>query len=314
MQDIKKFKDFEGHDRFSMPEGISRVTAGNGGETYLIDCKGKVALYDCGMAYCHEALIENIFRTLKEWKYNAIDYFLLSHTHYDHIGALPYLLKTFPKALVVAAPKAVQVFASEGARKTMKRLGEAAQDRYNAGKKNCEILVDGLRVDIAAEDGAELKIGEKTVKVIHTPGHTDCSVCYYLLPDDVMFLSESTGVLRSPGYLTTAILKNYDQALDSAFKCKAVGARTLIGSHFGHIPEYYNDRYFDLFIEVAEKEKNLIVTLYNEGKSFDEIFSKYKELNWSTARSHVQPYEAFVENANYIIKHLIYKFGNKKEK
>jgi len=55
------------------------------------------------------------------------------------------------------------------------------------------------------------------------------------------------------------------------------------------------------------------VSLYNKGASFDELLECYKDMNWTVARSKVQPYEAFLENANYIIRHLVEKFGDKKE-
>ena len=280
MQNLDHYEEFKDYDRFSMPDGIARVTAGSGGEAYLIDCKGKTALYDCGMAYCHNELLSNISKKLDEWGYD----------------------------------KAEKVFLSEGAKKTMKRLGEAARDDYGSEyQKSREILVSPLRVDIAASDMQDIKIGKKTVRVVFTPGHTDCSVCYLILPDSIMFLSETTGVLRGPEYLTTAILKDYNQSIESAYKCKKIGAKTLIGSHFGIIPEYYNDRYYDLFLETAEKEKETIVSLYNKGASFDELLECYKDMNWTVARSKVQPYEAFLENANYIIRHLVEKFGDKKE-
>ena len=159
----------------------------------------------------------------------------------------------------------------------------------------------------------DISIGEKTIRVIFTPGHTDCSVSYLILPDSIMFLSESTGVIRGPEYLTTAILKDYTQSIESTYKCKNIGAKTLIPSHFGTLPEYYNDRYYDLFLETAEKEKETIVSLYNKGASFDELLECYKDMNWTVARSKVQPYEAFLENANYIIRHLVEKVGDKKE-
>ena len=266
------------------------------------------------MAYCHNELLSNISKKLDEWGYDKLDYALLSHTHYDHIGALPYVIKAYPEIKVIAAPKAEKVFLSEGAKKTMKRLGEAARDDYGSEyQKSREILVSPLRVDIAASDMQDISMGEKTIRVIFTPGHTDCSVSYLILPDSIMFLSETTGVLRGPEYLTTAILKDYNQSIESAYKCKKIGAKTLIGSHFGIIPEYYNDRYYDLFLETAEKEKETIVSLYNKGASFDELLECYKDMNWTVARSKVQPYEAFLENANYIIRHLVEKFGDKKE-
>ena len=39
-------RNFQGHDRFDVPEPIYRVTGGNGGESYLIIGSEKTALLD----------------------------------------------------------------------------------------------------------------------------------------------------------------------------------------------------------------------------------------------------------------------------
>lgn len=82
------FRDFKGYDRFDFPEGIHRVTAGYGGEAILITCCEKTAMIDCGMAYCGEQMIENTKKYLGGRK---LDYVFITHTHYDHMGALPYI-------------------------------------------------------------------------------------------------------------------------------------------------------------------------------------------------------------------------------
>ena len=96
--------------RFKMPEGIYRVTAGRGGESFLIDGKTETAIYDCGMAYCHKDVVSNIKSLLNKLGRETLDYVFLSHSHYDHIGALPYIIKEWPQVKVIGAPKLLKVF------------------------------------------------------------------------------------------------------------------------------------------------------------------------------------------------------------
>lgn len=86
------YHSFPGQDRFGFPEYLARVTSGFGGETFLIFGSEKTALYDCGMAYAANGTIYNIHRELRSHGKSKLDFILLSHTHYDHIGALPYIL------------------------------------------------------------------------------------------------------------------------------------------------------------------------------------------------------------------------------
>jgi len=73
---------------------IKDVTGGKGGSAYLVLGKDKTALIDCGMAYCAPDLIKNIKKFLADGM--RLDYVFLSHSHYDHIGAIPYLREIWP--------------------------------------------------------------------------------------------------------------------------------------------------------------------------------------------------------------------------
>lgn len=312
------FKNFNGFDRFDLPGGITRVTSGYGGETYLIDCGSQIALYDTGMAYCAAGTIKNIERVLSETGKDTLDYVLMSHTHYDHIGALPYILKRWPEAKTVGSAKSLSVFISEGAKTTIEDLGKKAAELYfRDGLSDTmpdEITAGGLRTDIVASDGDEIRIGNKKIIVYATPGHTDCCLSYRLMPDDVFFLSESVGVLEAPGLIDTSILKSYPQSIESAEKCRAAGAETLIVSHYGVIPEEYDDEYFDLYIRTAEAQKDRILELYDAGCSYDEIFEDYKASTWNEMRAISQPYPAYALNARYIIGNVIDTFRKDKSK
>ena len=170
------------------------------------------------MAYSQAGLIRNIEEKIAERGYEGLDYVLLSHTHYDHIGALPYIIKRWPSVKVCGAEKALKVFKSEGAAATMVRLGESARDRYASSEeeKGCEITADGLRCDIVMHEGDTVDLGDMTVRAYETKGHTDCSLTYMLEPVMTMLASESTGVLRSDGKMYTAILKSFAQTIESA--------------------------------------------------------------------------------------------------
>lgn len=300
------FSDFTEEGRLDYPENIVRVTAGSGGESLLVFGRDKTALYDTGMAYCHEKLIDNISKALEKKGRSGLDYVLMSHTHYDHIGALPYVLQKWPDVIVVGAAKAEKVFASRGARRTMKRLGEAARDSFGDSRE--PVLVDGFRLDMAVKDGDTVDLGGSHFVVLETKGHTDCSLTYVLEPQSIMFACESTGVLHSPGDVHTSILKSYSDTLRSAEKCRAYGARRVICPHYGLIPEGRNEYFFQVYARAAESEKDFILQCRDKGQTRQEIFGSYCNKYWEKDRSKKQPREAFEENAWYIIDHILENF------
>ena len=71
---------------------------------------------------------------------------LLTHHHYDHVGAVEGIVKRFGCPVYL--------------------------HRDDWGQY-------GRPVDYMLEDGQSIMLGHEEIKVIHTPGHTKGSVCYY---------------------------------------------------------------------------------------------------------------------------------------
>jgi chloramphenicol-sensitive protein RarD len=306
VQPSKLFRDFPGHDRRKFPDKIKRVTAGAGGEALLVFGSEKTALIDCGMPYCADQLIQNIKDNLAGTS-RSLDIIFLTHTHYDHIGALPKVLQEWPEATVYGASYCRRVFQSERAKETMAELSRAAWERYT-GEAPEEMSMDGLRLDQTLSDYQQVSLGDEYMVAIETKGHTDCSLTYVLEPDGIMFASESTGVLESQDFMHIPIVKSYKDSMEALEKCRSYPIRYLISPHFGVIPEFFIPGYWNMFQEFAEDKKEFLRKLFEKGSSEDEIMEKYVEKYWNDARNEEQPKEAFMENARNIVKAILREF------
>lgn len=282
---------------------LKRVTGGYGGEAFLYLGKEKTVLHDCGMACFHEELIKNIELELLE---RPLDYILLSHTHYDHMGALPYILERWPEAKVCASQKADSVFKREGAVNMIVSMGKSAADLY---EKNPEkVHAKGLRVDIIMKDCDEISLGEDEVLVAYeTKGHTDCSMSYFIKPAGLLFASESTGVLENESKMHTSVLKSFDESFEAAHRLKKLPIEYLVIPHYGLVGEETKEKYFDWYIEEAAAERNLIENCIGQGMSPEEIFEEHKKVYWNEVSAKNHPYRAYKMNTEIIIKMLMNK-------
>ncbi|PWL94724.1 MAG: hypothetical protein DBY08_02515 [Clostridiales bacterium] len=286
------------------PKMLVRVTGGPGGEAVLIMGSEKTALYDCGMACFEKELIENTERALGE---RNLDYILISHSHYDHMGALPYIIKRWPDIEVCGTEKAKQVFERPGAVAMIESMGKTAAEHY--GRNPEDVTSDNLRIDRVLKSGDILELGEEKILAIETKGHTDCCMSYLIQPEGILMASESTGVISKEGILRTSILKSFDESLESARFLKLMPFKYLLVSHYGILDRSFNDIYFDMYIEEAERERRIIEKLISEGKSLDEIFEAHKELYWSEKRGKEQPFRAYEMNTKIIIKRMMKEAG-----
>jgi glyoxylase-like metal-dependent hydrolase (beta-lactamase superfamily II) len=105
------------------------VTCVAGQESVLIDAPGEA---------------KKVFRALEK---SAPRYLLITHSHFDHTGAMKALIKELK--IPVAAHTA-----------DANRLP--------------------LTPDLYLEDGNELTFGRQKIQVLHTPGHTPGSLCFFL--------------------------------------------------------------------------------------------------------------------------------------
>ncbi len=154
---------------------------------YLIINKesNEAALVDCS------SMDENILIELK--RHNAtLKYVLLTHGHFDHIGGLNDL--------------------PEGTKVLMHSADSEWVNEVNTylpmiGMPSMEIP----KIDEYINDDDVIKLGNLEIKVIHTPGHTQGGVCFYvdgnLFSGDTIF-RESVGRCDLPG-------GNFDQIVQS---------------------------------------------------------------------------------------------------
>lgn len=296
-------------DRFDFPENIRRVTGGAGScECLLVFMKEKTILMETGMAFDQKNLIANIKKELAREGRSTIDYITISHSHYDHIGGLPFVLDVWPDAKVVAAAKTKKVFASEGARKTMKMLAQAAA--VNFGAEPEEFRAEDLRVDVVVGDNDTVDLGAgERLRVLETKGHTTCSLTFILEPEKIMYSSESTGVMRKEGLLSSEIITSYNDAVESAQKCMAYRPKILITPHYGVMPEDENLSFFIWFLIAAAKERDFILAAYDSTGSYEKTLDCFVEKYWSEEWTGGQPKEAFMENARYTVRNMLKESG-----
>lgn len=137
--------------------------------TYIVtdDKSGKTAVIDCGE--CTAELLERL-------RDKDVEYILLTHGHADHILGVYDLKQAFPNAKIVIHKDDADCLTNE--------MLSIAFSIAPHTQKNIE-------PDITVDEGDEIELGTLRFAVMHTPGHTKGSVCYYVESERTLFTGDT---------------------------------------------------------------------------------------------------------------------------
>lgn len=130
-----------------------------GSHVYLIKGETKNALIDTGVTAGFERLKDQLMQL--GLGVDDIHLIILTHEHFDHIGATPF----FESAIVAAHAKAANKI--------------ELQDEFVTYNKERNIGVKPFYPHIWLDNGAIIDLGNYKLEVIHTPGHTSGCICLY---------------------------------------------------------------------------------------------------------------------------------------
>ena len=278
---------------------ITDVRSQPGDSAFLIDDGQTAICYDTGFAFTGYSVAEKIRTILKE---RSLDYIFLTHSHYDHVLGSSYLRKFWPNATIVAADYASVIFKKTSAREVMRDL-----DRKFAaacGVIQYEDLIDSLRVDIPVNDGDWIQAGSMNFQVVSLPGHTKCSVGYYLPEHKLLLGTETLGVYDSGQTVVPSFLIGYQTTLASMEKALTMDIQSILLPHYGLLPPektaFYLQNGKQNTIETAEK----IVQIIRSGGSEEDAAQWFQNRFYHGYIQTIYPIDAMQLNTGIMIRQI----------
>ena len=127
-----------------------------------------------------------------------IRYIALTHTHADHIGAVPRLRILWPHLKLLASPVAAKLLTNSKIVKEFLWVDRSIAEIMKAKKEITKLpptLEDyNFKADMVAEEGHKIELGSGIVwTVYHTPGHSPCHIALYEEKEDTLVMGDTTG-------------------------------------------------------------------------------------------------------------------------
>lgn len=275
-----------------------------GDSAFLIDDGKTAILYDSGFAFTGHALTKNIQKALGG---RSVDYIFLTHSHYDHVLGSAYVARAYPGAKIVAGVYVQEVFSRPSARATMRDLDHKVAGTY--GVREYEDLIDELKVDIALRDGDTLTCGDMAFTVIGLPGHTKCSVGFYLSQNRLLLSTETLGVYFGEDTYLPSYLVGYQMTLDAYQKVKQLDIDSILLPHYGVVEKEAVTAFLKNAEAVSTETAAVIKNLFLSGKSREEIAVYLEETLYTDSVAPTYPIKAFRLNTAIMIDLIQKEFG-----
>lgn len=158
---------------------------------------------------------------------------LLTHSHFDHCGAAPYLLRKFPHARVGTSIRAAEVLQKESAIDLIRRFNAEYEEKMAAEIKGEDTSFPGIAVDMQLKEGERVELTNgHCFQVFETPGHTRDCLSYFFPDTGVLVAGEAAGVPEGD-FIHSTFLANFEDYVSSTEKLHTIEAEALCIAHVG---------------------------------------------------------------------------------
>jgi glyoxylase-like metal-dependent hydrolase (beta-lactamase superfamily II) len=222
----------------AVSERVYRIQApyqGNAVHLYLVR-GAKLALIDSGAADSPAVAIEPALRELG-LGWSDLDYLLNTHGHKDHLGGNGEVKAAAPRASIglhradahLAAGAEAHLQSRTDTSALLRLLGrEDLLPEYEVVLRR--IVGNAVEIDRELIDGDVVDLGaDVRLAVVHTPGHTDGSVCFFWEAASTLFSGDA---VQGHGWRAGMTPIYYDAAYVSSLeRIEALAASTLCMGH-----------------------------------------------------------------------------------
>ena len=270
---------------------------------FLLDDGKTAILYDTGFAFTGYRLADNVREALGERK---LDYIFLTHSHYDHALGAMYVKKYWPDAKIVAGAYAAKIFAKPTARAVMRDLDQKMA--ASCGVEDYEDLIDTLTVDIAVEDGDTVAAGDMVFTAISLPGHTRCSVGFYLAEERLLLGTETLGLYGGEGIVMPSYLIGYETSLASIDRAASLNIDTLLLPHYGVLRMDAVKEFLTESRRSAADTAEGIARILENGGSEQDAFHFFKDRFYHGYVKDTYPIDAMELNTGIMVRMIRKEF------
>jgi glyoxylase-like metal-dependent hydrolase (beta-lactamase superfamily II) len=242
-----------------------------------------------------------------------IKYVALTHTHTDHIGALPRLKIQWPHLKSIGSPLAAKILSNGNLLKQFKGMDGSISKILQSKSEIDELPKDldnyNFQVDIVAQDNDRFDLGDGIVWTTHAvPGHSACQIAFFEEKERTLAVGDATGFYNPeedlfwPNYFES--LNNY---ADSIRKLAGFNADYVALSHNGVIDRDVTAFFKKALDSTAAYHKEMIART-EKGEAVEDI--AMEKAKWVQSIADHMPFNVMTILCQLLIKQSLKENGS----
>jgi glyoxylase-like metal-dependent hydrolase (beta-lactamase superfamily II) len=226
-------------------------------------------LINAGTVY----LVPFLLRQFREFGIDEarITRLLMLHSHYDHVGTAPFFKRKNEKLELYASARGWRILGMPRVVKAINEAGRQAATRMGMATLHKDYPV-AWGDDVAGKalsDGDRLGVEPFEGVIYETPGHSICSISYYVPALKALFPSDAGGIPYGEIILASgnANFTRYEESLE---RLKKLEVNYLCADHYGYIAGPEAGTYILESIQAARDRRREFMDVYRRTMDVEE--------------------------------------------
>jgi glyoxylase-like metal-dependent hydrolase (beta-lactamase superfamily II) len=264
---------------------------------YIIKGRQRHLMIDAGMNLIGPAYIASLEKIFGDK--NALDYVFATHSHFDHVGSIPYLKRNLPDLQAGAFERVGTLMKKKSVLDLMTSLSELQRGFYQNIVGDEDVRIEPVNFEFNLKEGDRFDLGGVTCEVYEVPGHTGDSLAFFIPEIRALFAGEACGLPEGDkdSHAKAEFLSSYDDYVSSLDKLIELQPK-LIG--MAHLWVFTDDDATDFLQrsrEATPRYRKLIETYLDaaNGDINDAVQLMVKK-EYDEKGMIAQPRESYLEN------------------
>jgi glyoxylase-like metal-dependent hydrolase (beta-lactamase superfamily II) len=270
---------------------------------YLLEGKTEAMIISGGMSY----IVPQILQQFDEFGINEekISKILILHSHFDHVGIIPFLKRRLPRAEVYGSARAWEILRMEKAVATINEFSRNVAKRME--EEEAYFIYDlEWRDDVtgkAVREGDQIDLEGFNLCIFEIPGHSSCCIAAYVPELKALFPTDGGGIPFDKTIITSGN-SNYTKYQESLEKLKNLEVEVYCADHYGYVTGEEAKTFVPKTIEMAKQNRALMEEMYRSTRDIEKTAKKLVSLFYDENPYYFLSPEIYLDVHRQMVRHI----------